>query len=230
MKIVIGDEDDAEVMTGKTSVLDGAIVMLAAEVAAGKTQPEEEDETEIGLTGVEDDEVTFQSPQIVLEVVVGITGLTIVLSVEVVQSLQTVLEVVVGITGLTIVLGVEVVQSLQTVLEVVVGMTGLTGELGITGLTGVLEDMVKFQSPQIVLEVVVGITGLTMVLEVVFGLGHGSHAVVETTAVIGLTGVDDEEVRFQSPQMTLLEVETGATGVENEELEVHGSQAVLETT
>lgn len=96
------------------------------------------------------------------------------------------------------------------------------------GLTMVDEVVVVFHSPQAVLDVVVvGMTGLTIVLEVVVGFGHATHSVVEdVVGVTGLTGVDEEDVWFQTPQAVEV-VWTGATGVD--ELDDHGSQAVLET-
>jgi hypothetical protein len=97
------------------------------------------------------------------------------------------------------------------------------------GLTIVEEVVVVFHSPQTVLDVVVvGMTGLTMVLEVEVGFGQATHSVVgDVVGVTGLTGVDEEDVWFHTTQTVDEEVWTGATGVD--ELDDHGSQAVLET-
>jgi hypothetical protein len=96
------------------------------------------------------------------------------------------------------------------------------------GLTIVEEVLVVFQSPQTELDVVVGMTGLTIVLDVVFGFGHGTHSVVEEAGgVTGLMIVEEVEVWFQTPQAVVDEVWTGATGVD--ELDVQGTHAVLET-
>lgn len=136
-------------MAGKTSVLDGVMVMLVNEelaaVALGKTHDSQTVELEVwtGLTMVDEVLVTFHSPQTELEVVVGMIGLTIVLDVVLGfgHGAHSVVEEAEGVTGLMIVEELEVwFHTTQTEDEEVwTGATGVDELLEVHGTHAVLE-------------------------------------------------------------------------------------------